>query len=311
MNPDRLSRDAVRQMRAQLDSEPTPLLDPVAAGRRRRRWRVGLAGAASVLILAVSLGLLAPNPDPTTPPATEPPSTVLSPPSLVTEPPPAFGVVPESARLDFLFTQCRDTVDENQVETESCFLVAHFLNEAGLGTSGWPTGEPFHIRHGFVNFDDAPLGPGFGIRLVLERTDDPGVTTGGDAIDPYVANVYVPDYSVKVDDRCGPAYLSQDLPQPCEQFVIDFPEGLPRGRYSLRLEWIAPCSAWPEIGITPSSSCPDSDPSVVLFTAPGAPAVVGPGIETWDLPIDVEDPMDALLFDPDENPRSWLPTPIP
>ena len=61
-------------------------------------------------------------------------------------------------------------------------------------------------------------------------------------------------------DRCGPGWRTQIEPQPCDQFVHEFAEGLPPGTYDIWVEWWAPCSAW-----TTASVCDDGDTPFRLF----------------------------------------------
>ncbi len=159
--------------------------------------------------------------------------------------------LPDIARLDFLFEFCF---------AEPCFRDAHFMDPShpGYGSGPWPAGEPFHIRHGFVNETGQPLGPGFDIAVYTTRYD--GFAGPGETI------VHTSDYVVLQEtERCGPTYKSQPGPVTCEWFVHEFEEGLPEGRWAIWVVWEAPCWAWQEMGAT--SSCDDPDEVVSYFSS--------------------------------------------
>jgi hypothetical protein len=171
--------------------------------------------------------------------------------------------LPDNVRLDFLFEFCFD----------GCFRDAHFMdpNSPDLGSGVWEAGRPFHVRHGFVNEGDQPLGPGYDVALYVTPLDVPGeaggVPTGG-------TRRYTSDYVLRGEaQHCGPGYKSQTEPVTCEWFVHDFPEGLSEGRWAMWTVWEAPCSAWTEIGLT--NACGDPD-KVMSFFSSGFDAPFGP-----------------------------------
>ncbi len=57
---------------------------------------------------------------------------------------------------------------------------------------------------------------------------------------------------------CGADYREQSELVDCDRWVIDFPEGLPPGRYDLWVEWEAPCATWFETDVCESPSRPMS-----------------------------------------------------
>jgi hypothetical protein len=132
-------------------------------------------------------------------------------------------------------------------------------------TGLWLADEPFHIREGFVNNREEPLGaafpPDYDFQVFITRRQGPPLDGGAFAIDtPYR---YTADFLVRESsDRCGPAFLDQTEPLPCDEFVHDFPEGLPPGRYQLWVEWQAPCSAWTTVDV-----CDEDDTPLTLFAA--------------------------------------------
>jgi hypothetical protein len=161
--------------------------------------------------------------------------------------------IPNEDRLDFLFGSCGS----------GCDLDARFVDPDNLvfGDDPWPSGRPFHVRHGFINEASEPLGEGFNVALyisrdeTLDRNDQPEVIGADEAgFEPGVVYGYTPDYVLRAaSDRCGPTFDSQTSSHPCEWFVYDFPDGLPAGRFSLWAVWEAPCSAWFELGFVSST----------------------------------------------------------
>ena len=72
---------------------------------------------------------------------------------------------------------------------------------------------------------------------------------------------FTSDYLVReLSDGCGPGFLEQTEPLPCDEFVHEFPEGLPPGRYDIWVEWRAPCSAW-----TIADVCDEPNNPLALF----------------------------------------------
>jgi hypothetical protein len=154
--------------------------------------------------------------------------------------------VPNADRLDFLF------------ELDS-YRDAHWIDPRSptLGSGVWTAGRPFHVREGFINNREEPLGAGFGVVLYVTRM-------GGDPDEPTYR--YEPDYVLRgKSDRCGPTYETQAGPETCEWFVHDFPEGLPEGRFAIWAVWEAPCGAWVDLGL--AVSCRDPEAVISLFSS--------------------------------------------
>ena len=163
--------------------------------------------------------------------------------------------VPESVRLDFLFEFCWGP----------CFRDAHFMDpdNPGVGSGVFTAGAPFHVRHGFVNESDGPLGDGFDVVVYATALDEPG-EAGGHAVGATYR--YTSDYVIAgTSDACGPTYRDQDGPASCEWFVHEFNDGLPEGRNALWAVWEAPCSAWIDYGFT--DSCVDPDEVMSMFSS--------------------------------------------
>jgi hypothetical protein len=159
--------------------------------------------------------------------------------------------VPNADRLDFLFQLC----------WEQCFRDAHWLDPGGtgLGSGVWTAGRPFHVREGFINDNEEPLGPGFDVVLYVTRLD-------GETQALSTTFRFEPDYVLRgTTDRCGPTYETQDGPRTCEWFVHDFPDGLPAGRWAIWAVWEAPCAAWVELGL--AYSCEEPDAVISLFAS--------------------------------------------
>lgn len=184
-------------------------------------------------------------------------------------PPLPLGTVnqlPNEDRLNFLFEHCGD----------GCWRDAHFMdpNNPALGSGPWPAGRPFHVRHGFVNDGNEPLGPGFDVALYVYAMDEPH-ESGGAVTGPM--SRYTSDYVLRGEaEHCGPGYKNQTRPVTCEWFVHDFPDGLPEGRWAIWAVWEAPCSAWVGYGLTDSCANPDE---VMSFFSSGvdSPFVMGEG----------------------------------
>ena len=140
---------------------------------------------------------------------------------------------PDNPRLDFLNTIC----------DESCYRDAVVVAPEGGRRGTWLADTPFHVRHGFVNEGEEPLGPSFEVVLFVTRRN--GVTLAGDGYTLNHMYRFSSDYVLHgVTNQCGPGYWDQTQAETCEWFVHDFPAGLPEGRYDIWAEWIAPCSAW-------------------------------------------------------------------
>ena len=144
--------------------------------------------------------------------------------------------VPDSTRLDFLASLCNET---------SCTRDPMFVdpNDDQSGNPFWVADTPFHIRHGFVNETEAPLGDDFDVVVYVTRQEGPELTSGN--FDLGQTYRFDSDYVVQgTTTKCGPGYWEQTKTQTCEWFVHDFAEGLPAGRYDIWTDWYAPCSAW-------------------------------------------------------------------
>jgi type II secretory pathway pseudopilin PulG len=163
--------------------------------------------------------------------------------------PTPIDVPPDTARLDFLFTE--GALLRGQRGT--AYREAAFVHpvEALKIHHFWLAGRPFHIRHGFANADDEPVAldgpaiPGFDLRLFVTRRKGPPLGDGSFVVGQTYQ--FRADYRLRdMSDRCGPLSPGNDLPAatPCDMFVHDFPDGLPPGTYDFWLEWRAPCTAW-------------------------------------------------------------------
>ena len=156
---------------------------------------------------------------------------------------------PNPDRLDFLFEFC----------WPECFRDAHWMDPKNptKGSGVWTAGRPFHVREGFINNREAPLGDGFDVVLYVTRMGD-----GGDE----ATYRYTSDYVMRgTSDRCGPTYETQTGPATCEWFVHDFPDGLPEGRFAIWAVWEAPCRAWIDMALT--DECQDPDEVISLFSS--------------------------------------------
>ncbi len=162
-----------------------------------------------------------------------------------------------SIYLNFLSEVCFDE--------EHCFRDAVFTDpsEPDEGSGEWVAGQPFHVRHGFINDGAEPLGDGFDLVLYVFPMDQPSEQDDAE-LGP--TSRYVSDYVLRgTSDQCSPTYRTQTGPETCEWFVHDFPDGLPEGRFALWAVWEAPCSAWVELGFT--DSCDDPSEVVSLFSS--------------------------------------------
>lgn len=274
---------------------PTESVRRPPKGRRRiQGWMIGIASAALTLVV-VGLAALLPlgeegatattaaaggptesssETDTTVPfiPAVEPDASGASPTAGTPLPnvegavlgddgegPLPLGAVttlPDSVRLDFLFEFCAGEV---------CWRDAHFMDpdNPGMGSGGFTAGMPFHVRHGFVNDGEEPLGEGFDVVVYVTEIDEIGEFGGGAVGETFR---YTSDYVIRGEaEACGPTYRTQTGPVTCEWFVHEFEDGLPVGRHALWVMWEAPCSAWVDYGFT--ESCADPDQILTLFTS--------------------------------------------
>jgi hypothetical protein len=164
--------------------------------------------------------------------------------------------LPDSPRLDFLFEFCWGG---------PCFRDAHFMDpdNPGYGAGIYQAGTPFHVRHGFVNNNDEPLGDGYDVTLYVTELDQPGEFGGIGVTNTYR---YTSDYVVRgTSEACGPTYRTQTESETCDWFVHDFEQGLPAGRHAIWAVWEAPCSAWVDHGFT--DSCDDPNEILSLFSS--------------------------------------------
>jgi TIR domain len=149
---------------------------------------------------------------------------------------------PDTARLDFLQDFCR---------AGGCFRDAQWVHPTQpVRTGTWNAYAPFHIRHGFVNAD--PPGASAPIRVTVDvyiaRREGPDLGPDVFPIDQWYR--FSPDYVVReITDHCGPGYQTQTEPVECDLYVHDFPDGLPPGRYSIFVQWRAPCATWFEASV--------------------------------------------------------------
>ncbi|MFW2336211.1 MAG: hypothetical protein ACN4IE_20645, partial [Ilumatobacter sp.] len=181
--------------------------------------------------------------------------------------------LPASARLDFLW-------EPGPCDEDGCFRDAHFRAADGsdLGAP-WVAGEPFHIRHGFVNDSGSPLGQGFDLAVyAYSMPFEGGTREAPDSTRRYTADSVV----LGETDACGPTYESQTGTVTCEWYVHDFPDGLPEGRWALWAVWEAPCLAWIDLGRT--ESCTDPDEVMSFFSSGVDSPFVGRSVGGSDEP---------------------------
>jgi hypothetical protein len=170
---------------------------------------------------------------------------------------------PPTPRLNALFVTCPGhAIADGEVE---CVVNSVFVHHEDPKISGIVLAyDPFHIRHGFVNPDEQPLGtdglpPDFEVFVYITRTKGPPLAEGVYEIGTTYR--YTPDYLYRESSNpCGHGYLYQSDPLPCDEFVHEFNEGLPPGRYDLWIEWNARCSAW-----TTAVVCGSEDSILPLF----------------------------------------------
>ena len=168
----------------------------------------------------------------------------------------AVNELPGEDYLYFLFDFC----------VPECYRDAHFMdpNNPRVGSGPWTVNRPFHVRHGFINDNDEPLGDGFDVVMYITRWTGPELAD--DLFELGQTYRFTSDFVLRgVTDQCGPTYKTQTGLETCEWFVHDFPEGIPEGRYDLWAVWEAPCSAWLDIFFT--ESCDDPDQVISLFSS--------------------------------------------
>ena len=164
--------------------------------------------------------------------------------------------LPDSARLDFLNTEC----------FEHCFrdavMVDPLKEQSGEGT--WEAHIPFHIREGFVVEAEEPLSDGFNVEVYVTRREGPDLDGGIYEINKTYR--FFSDYSLRgTTIKCGPGYWTQTEPQSCEWFIHDFPGGLPPGRYDIWARWFGPCSVWHDLGRV--DTCPEPTEVTSMFSS--------------------------------------------
>jgi len=162
----------------------------------------------------------------------------------------ARTTLPDSARLDFLNTVC-DWGDPSFCYRDAV-MVDPLDEQSREGT--WEAGVPFHVREGFVNEAEEPLGGGFEAEVYVTRREGPNLDGGIYEID-HTYRFFSDFVQRGTTTECGPGYWTQTEPHTCEWFVHDFPEGLPEGRYDIWVKWFAPCSAWEDLRLV--DTCPD------------------------------------------------------
>jgi hypothetical protein len=188
--------------------------------------------------------------------------------------------LPDNAWLDFLAGLCWET----------CFRDAHIVDPTDdqMGFGRWAADLPFHIREGFVNEAEAPLGDGFEVVVYVTRRAGPQLDGGAYEINQ--THRFSSDYVLRATAaKCGPGYWDQTEPQTCEWFVHDFAAGLPPGRYDIWAKWYAPCSAWLALGL--AGSCEDPAEVTSLFASSVNMPFYGDGFNEG-----VEQPFDPYLF---------------
>jgi hypothetical protein len=171
----------------------------------------------------------------------------------------ALGTInqlPGEDYLNFLFEFCQP----------QCYRDAHFMdsNNPQVGSGIWTADRPFHVRHGFINTTDQPLGEGFDVVMYLTRWDGPKLDDGTFEIGQTYR--FTSDYVLQGEsDQCGPTYKTQTEPTTCEWFIHDFANGIPDGRYDIWTVWQAPCQAWQDIGFT--DTCNNPTEVISLFSS--------------------------------------------
>jgi hypothetical protein len=159
--------------------------------------------------------------------------------------------IPAANRLDFLYERCDDE--------SACYRDAVFVNreDPSLVSAAWQADRPFHVRHGFINESEEPLGDAFDVVLYVHEL---GFAEDGSTYR------HTSDYVLRgTTDACGPTYRTSAEPVTCEWFVHEFADGLPTGRFALWAVWKAPCSAWIDYGFV--DSCTDPSEVMALFAS--------------------------------------------
>ncbi len=198
--------------------------------------------------------------------------------------------VPATPRWDFLASLCWDT---------GCGREPSFADPLhdGNGTSVWLADEPFHIRHGFVNESTEPLSNDFDVKVFITRWDGPALDEIFELEQTYEFSA---DYVVSLEaEKCGPGYWEQTESSTCEQYIHEFSDGLPGGRYDIWVGWYAPCSAWLDLGIVDSCTDPN-EISWEFQSAVNSPLMGVEFPEDWQGDFDTE----ALFADPGD-PLTW------
>lgn len=157
-------------------------------------------------------------------------------------------------RLDFLTESCLDE--------DFCIRDAGFYHgDQSLRPVLPRGGQPFHVRHGFINEGREPLGDEFDVVLYVYEWADPA----DDPANRGSTFRYTSDYVLRgTTEKCGPTYRSGEAVT-CEWFVHEFHEGLPTGRHALWAFWEAPCWAWLEYGFV--DNCADPNEVMALFAS--------------------------------------------
>ena len=254
MNLDTLARvHAERALDTVTKAEPPPLDRNV---RVHQMW--SLAAGLGMTFVAVAALLVLPLAGPADPQQGANVSTPFAPPITPAADALVEGPLPDNTWLNFLAELC-----EGGTNAGPCFRDAHWMDPAnvGLGTGVWTAYRPFHVREGFVSSGES-LGADFDVVLTITRWEGPPLEAGvfplGESF------VDTTDFvSRGTTEYCGPGYATQEGTQECQWFVHDFPDGLPPGRYDIRADWQAPCSAWVDLGFV--ESCVDADEVMSLF----------------------------------------------
>jgi hypothetical protein len=176
---------------------------------------------------------------------------------------PVIGSPPPTPRLTVLFVTCpaHALLDDERASCDNSTVMIH--PEHPQSASVWLANEPFHIRQGFVNPDDEPLvstfRPEFELQVFVTRKTGPPLAEG--LFEIGTSYRFTPDYLVRESSEwCGPGFLDQTEPLPCDEFVHEFNEGLPPGSYDIWVEWWAPCATW-----TTAAVCDDDETPLPLF----------------------------------------------
>jgi hypothetical protein len=186
----------------------------------------------------------------------------------------SFEELPGVDYLNFLVEFCLAEDDPDlALGGPECFLDASFMTTDDHLIEGvWTDERPFHVREGFINNSDEPLGEGFDVVMYITRWSGPDPADG--SFEEGQTYRFTSDYVLRgTSDRCGPTYETQSGPETCEWFVHDFPNGLPQGRYDMWAVWEAPCSAWVDLGF--AEACDDPNEVISQFSS-GVNSPFGP-----------------------------------